>query len=574
MGLFNSEMLCKSQNHQKASTDSVFLLLVLRLFFLMNLQQQDILQRLQEIDAYEFEEFVADLWTKQGWETYVTTGANDRGVDVFAEQSTPYPQKQAIQVKRYDPDNSVGRPDIQQYASIPQEQTDIDSVIVVTTGTFTDKAQVAAQNLNVKLIDGARLYNLIDALEAFELVESYLGPDFGEASPVGEGVDTSASQSSSRTTSSFLNGDGKDKEVNNVPRTVPALLTVRAELTSKLTQLESKLENAEQAIEEDDYRTAVEYYQKAGELRAESQQGIAQYDAGLTSVDSGTAEQLPPTETFLNRLELLEEQLHQHAGEAIHIAERIQGLKQLVSELEEHADTITESLSKGDQVLNEGGETFERAASWYQEAEDRLTQLQETKEIYEGLTAKYDAVIVENHAGLPESFSVPELESEVEKRLNSRSTYEDLEAISEGAIGSFEANVLTTSDGTLFEKELYEYVPDEETLQFVFEPPRRGFTIAEPGSSATPFHDDPFAAGSSFLLITDQRILYVAGVDDHDRVVSLPFADIDEVTATVNASTHTLSISVSGGKRYEIDGLRNYSSDIEPAANYINRETE
>lgn len=540
----------------------------------MNLQQQTLLQRLQEIDAYEFEEFVADLWTKQGWETYVTAGANDRGVDVFAEQSTPYPQKQAIQVKRYDPDNSVGRPDIQQYASIPQERTDVDSAIVVTTGTFTEKARATARNLNVKLIDGARLYNLIDALEAFELVESYLGQDSGESPPVGEAVGTNASQANSGATSSFLNGNGEDTKVSNVPGTIPALLTVRAELTSKMTQLESKLENAEQAIEEDDYRTAVEYYQKAGVLQAESQQGIAQYDAGLTSIDSGTAEQLPPTETFLNRLEQLEERLHEHAGEAVHIAERIQGLKQLVSEMEEHKDTITESLSKGDRVLNESGETFERAASWYQEAEDRLTQLQETKEIYKGLIVEYDAVIVENHAGLPESFSVPELESEVEKRLDSRSVYEDLEVISEEAIGSFEANVLTTNDGALFEKELYEYVPDEETLQFVFEPPRRGFTIAESGGSATPFHDDPFAAGSSFLLITDQRILYVAGVDDHDKVVSLPFADIDDVTATVNASSHTLSISTRGGKRYEIDGLRNHPSDIEPAANYINGRFE
>lgn len=64
-------------------------------------------------------------------------------------------------------------------------------------------------------------------------------------------------------------------------------------------------------IEEDGYRKAVEYYQKAGVLRAQSQQGIAQYAAGLTSIDGGTAEQVPSTDTFLDRLEQLDGRLHE-----------------------------------------------------------------------------------------------------------------------------------------------------------------------------------------------------------------------------------------------------------------------
>lgn len=150
----------------------------------MNQQQEVFLERVQEIDAYDFEALVADIWTKQGWETYVTSGAKDNGVDVIAEQSTPYPQKQAIQVKRYNPNNSVGRPDIQQYASIRQERTEVDSVIVVATGTFTEEAQATVRNLNVKLIDGSRLYNLIDALDVFDLVEEYLRQGVDQKAPV------------------------------------------------------------------------------------------------------------------------------------------------------------------------------------------------------------------------------------------------------------------------------------------------------------------------------------------------------------------------------------------------------
>jgi hypothetical protein len=53
-----------------------------------------------------------------------------------------------------------------------------------------------------------------------------------------------------------------------------------------------------------------------------------------------------------------------------------------------------------------------------------------------------------------------------------------------------------------------------------------------------------------------------------------PVTNIDGVTATVNVSTHTLRISAGGGKPYEIDGLRNYPANIEPAANEINGRFE
>lgn len=369
-----------------------------------------------------------------------------------------------------------------------------------------------------------------------------------------------------------MGGDGET--VSDVPRAIPDILSVREELTDKLNQLEAKLENAEKAVEEDDYYTAVEYYRTAGVLRAQCQRGIARYDAGMTTIDGRTAEHLPSTETFFGRFEELDARFRENSQTAVHNAERIQALEQLVSELEHHEDAIREYLSSGDQELNQEDSTFETAASCYQKAADALIQLRETKEIYEAFVTEYDSVIVENHSGLSQKISVTDLESEIDQRLDSQSAYEYLEAISEEAIGSFEASLLTRNEGELFEKELFKYVPGGETLQFVFEPPRRGFQIASPEGSFGQFHDNPPVAGSSFLLLTDQRAMFVAGVGDHDETVSISFEEINDVTATVDASTKSLSFTVSSGKVYEFDGMRNRPSDIEPAANYVKTRTE
>ena len=129
---------------------------------------------LQQMDAYEFEYFVADLWTQMGWETEVSSAAGDKGVDVIARQSMPYDQLLLIQAKRYGPNTTVGSPDVQQYASLRQQFEDVDKVLIVTTNEFTQQARETADQLNVKLIDGERLVHLIEQHEALDLVAEYL----------------------------------------------------------------------------------------------------------------------------------------------------------------------------------------------------------------------------------------------------------------------------------------------------------------------------------------------------------------------------------------------------------------
>ena len=129
---------------------------------------------LQQMDPYDFEHFVADLWTRMGWQTEVSTAAMDKGVDVTARKQHPYEQTTLIQAKRYGPNTTVGSPDIQQYASLGQQYNGVDKVVVVTTNEFTGQARDLAERLNVKLINGDDLVSLVVEHDAIDLVDDYL----------------------------------------------------------------------------------------------------------------------------------------------------------------------------------------------------------------------------------------------------------------------------------------------------------------------------------------------------------------------------------------------------------------
>jgi len=145
----------------------------------MGIQQDEVVQRLQSMDNYEFERFIAELWENRGWDTQVTAKSNDLGVDVVATQSVPYHEKELIQAKRYQRGNRVGSPELQQYSSLLQQEKDADKVIVVCTSGFTDSALAVADDTNVKCIDGVSLAEMVSQQDAFELLRKYSEPTEG-----------------------------------------------------------------------------------------------------------------------------------------------------------------------------------------------------------------------------------------------------------------------------------------------------------------------------------------------------------------------------------------------------------
>jgi len=146
---------------------------------------------LQQMDPYEFEHFVADIWERMGWETEVSSASADKGVDIIARKSRPYDQLVLIQAKRYGPNSTVGSPDVQQYASLRQQYDGVDKVLIVTTNGYSRQAREIAKDLNVKLIDGDGLVELIEEYDSLDLVAEYL--DFIEPA---ESVDQSNSDAS------------------------------------------------------------------------------------------------------------------------------------------------------------------------------------------------------------------------------------------------------------------------------------------------------------------------------------------------------------------------------------------
>jgi len=129
--------------------------------------------RLQNIDPYEFEDFVAELWEREGWDTTVSQDSNDMGLDVIAERTGVINQKHAIQAKCYAEGNKVGRPKVQQYYALKEQDTEADAAVVVTTSSFTQTAESWAAEHNVKLVDGNALAEMIERVGAYDLVVQY-----------------------------------------------------------------------------------------------------------------------------------------------------------------------------------------------------------------------------------------------------------------------------------------------------------------------------------------------------------------------------------------------------------------
>lgn len=105
---------------------------------------------LLQMDPYEFEQHVMSFFQKKGMLSWVTTKSNDAGVDGFAKHSEGLI---VVQCKRFAEHNLVGRPVIQQFKGVIEENSAYEGYIV-TTSSFTKEAvESAGKNERLKLID-------------------------------------------------------------------------------------------------------------------------------------------------------------------------------------------------------------------------------------------------------------------------------------------------------------------------------------------------------------------------------------------------------------------------------------
>jgi restriction endonuclease Mrr len=89
----------------------------------------------------QFEEFVADLLARSGFEVKLGPRGRDDGVDVFAERATGLgPELIIVQVKKYREDRKVGQPTIKQLHADVSDR-DASKGLIVTSSSFSRDAK-------------------------------------------------------------------------------------------------------------------------------------------------------------------------------------------------------------------------------------------------------------------------------------------------------------------------------------------------------------------------------------------------------------------------------------------------
>lgn len=126
----------------------------------------DLLSRLHGKDPAFFERSVVKLLVAMGYggadgAARVTQQSNDEGIDGIIDQDTLGLSRVYIQAKRYAPDQSVGRPEIQAFVGALSGKA--DGGVFITTGRFSRGAQTYASTVPTRiiLIDGKRLTDLM-----------------------------------------------------------------------------------------------------------------------------------------------------------------------------------------------------------------------------------------------------------------------------------------------------------------------------------------------------------------------------------------------------------------------------
>lgn len=109
--------------------------------------EENLRQKLLVMDAFEFEQHVMSFFQDAGLLSWVTKQSNDAGVDGFAKHTNGLI---VVQCKRYSQGNLVGRPLVQQFKGVVEENQAWRGYIV-TTSQFTKDAKESAV-LNEKLI--------------------------------------------------------------------------------------------------------------------------------------------------------------------------------------------------------------------------------------------------------------------------------------------------------------------------------------------------------------------------------------------------------------------------------------
>jgi restriction system protein len=112
--------------------------------FATPVEEMALRQHLLSMDPFNFERHSMSFFQRAGLEAWATRKSNDFGVDGFAIHSDGLI---IVQCKRNATDNKVGRPTIQQFKGVAEEQN-AHRGYVITTSSFTEDAVASAALTN------------------------------------------------------------------------------------------------------------------------------------------------------------------------------------------------------------------------------------------------------------------------------------------------------------------------------------------------------------------------------------------------------------------------------------------
>jgi HJR/Mrr/RecB family endonuclease len=113
----------------------------------------------KNISPYEFENFIAKLFTAMGYKTQVTKKSGDYGIDVIAKKDNDII---AIQAKKYHDGNPVGNRDVQRLLGAMQlKDVKANHSIIITTSHFTVQAREQAKECAIELWSKEDLHKMV-----------------------------------------------------------------------------------------------------------------------------------------------------------------------------------------------------------------------------------------------------------------------------------------------------------------------------------------------------------------------------------------------------------------------------
>lgn len=125
-----------------------------------------------KMNGYEFERFITSLLFKLGFKARQTSLSGDGGVDIEAIHDKPlFKGLYLIQCKNWA--NPVGQPQVRDLYGVVMSRR-ANKGVLITTSSFTDQAKQFAEGLNIELIDGRLLNEIIASVESSE--SATIGP--------------------------------------------------------------------------------------------------------------------------------------------------------------------------------------------------------------------------------------------------------------------------------------------------------------------------------------------------------------------------------------------------------------